>query len=406
MVMDLRERRSILSTDDPQDEQVTFRQESIENVFSQGAKPFFVQSPPKLSQYTFTFVCFLLFGFASLYFIKLPVHISAIGEVIAGKDYHQIVVNEDDQIVTEVLVIEGEKVRRGQALLQLDSRDEKARQSQLQDIDLQIDALQSQVLELENYYQQSGQNIAQAREAQMLLVKQLKNELQSETDVLLRYQKNVANGLTSALLVDEQKRNVSQIQGSLIRETAAFTSLDLRQLEIDDNYKRQKEGDLNKIARLKLDKQRLNNGLQIFSPCDCIIDNVFIDLGLPVVAGQSILTLSRTRESSSLMLYVQANQYRAIEKGSQIQVNLASYPSNKYGALKASVMSVSASPVPGAMIRQKGQGLQDTTYFVIKALIDKVPNDINLVTGMSVDSDIVIDDMSLFDLLFDVNNKR
>lgn len=394
-----------MSDKEIQDEKVTFRQDSIDNVFSQGRKPFFVKSPSNLSKYTITFLCFLLFIFALLYFIKLPMHIKAIGEVLAGKDYYQIVINEDNQVVTSIETFEGEQVLQGQVLLQLDSRDKVSTQTEVLDLTLQIQELEDQLNKMESHYRESLLNISQQRDDQNSVVAQLESELVLEKKILSRYKKNVANGLTAATLEDTQNRIVSQTEGYLIKEKAAFTVLDSAQLEVNVNYKRERNTRSVKIARLALKKDQLNKGLQVLSPCDCIVDNVFIENGISVVPGQSILTLSQAKDSSSLMLYVPASQYRKIEKGSEIQVNVASYPSNKYGALKATVLKVSASPVPGDMIRKKGQGLQDSTYFIVKAVIDNVPKDVTLVTGMAVDSDIVVDETSLFDLMFDLENK-
>jgi multidrug resistance efflux pump len=273
-------------------------------------------------------------------------------------------------------------------------------------LNLQIQELQEQLNKVANHYRESAGNISKQRAEHNRVVKQLENELIAENAILARYKENVANGLTAATLEDTQKRFVSQAQGRLIKEKSVFTALDLAQLEINDNYKRQKDTALAEIARLTVKKDQISKGLQVLSPCNCVVDNVFIENGIPVVPGQSILTLSQARDSSTLMLYVPASQYRKIDEGSNIKVNVASYPSNKYGALKATVIKVSASPVPGNMIRKKGQGLHDATYFIVKATIDNVPDNVTLVTGMAVDSDIVIDETSLFDLLFDLDNKN
>lgn len=394
-----------MNDNDLQDEKVTFRQDSIDNVFSQGRKPFFVKSPSNLSKYTLTFLCFLLFIFISLYFIKLPVHINAIGEVLAGKDYYQIVINEDNQLVTSIGVLEGEQVAKGQELLKLESRDKALTRTAILDLNIQIQDLNAQLTKLTTHHRDSLHNISQQRSDQNNVVAQLESELVSEKKILSRYEENVANGLIAATLEDTQKRIVSQTEGYLIKEKKVFTVLDLNQLEVEDNYKRAKGTNLAKIARLNLQKKQIRDGRQVFSPCDCSVDNLFVENGITIIPGQSILTLSQSRDTSSLLLYVPASQYRKIDEGSSIRVNALSYPSNKYGALKATIVSVSASPIPGGMIGKKGQGLQDITYFIVKATIDNVPKNVTLVTGMAVDSDIVIDEISLFDLMFDLDNK-
>lgn len=394
-----------MNDSDLQDEKVTFRQDSVDNVFSQGRKPFFVRSPSNLSKYTITFVWFLLFIFTSLYFIKLPVHINAVGEILAGKDYYQIVINEDNQLVNSIDILEGERVAMGQELLKLESRDKAYTLTVLLDLNLQIQELNAQLIKLETHHREGLQNISQQRSDQNNVVAQLESELISQKEILSRYEENVLNGLIAATLEDTQKRIVSQTEGYLIKEKKVFTELDLYQIELEAQYIREKDTSSAKISRLNLQKDHISNGRQVFSPCDCVVDNLFIENGISIVPGQSILTLSQARDTSSLLLYVPASQYRKIGKGSSIRVNVKSYPSNKYGALKATIVSVSASPVPGGMIGKKGQGLQDVTYFIVKATIDNVPKNVTLVTGMAVDSDIVVDETSLFDLMFDLNNK-
>lgn len=392
--------------DNESDDQLSFRQESIDNVFSQNRKPFHIKSPANLTIYTITFFMFLVFVFASLHFIKLPVHINAVGEVLAGNDYHQIVINEDKQVVNDLSVFEGDEVTEGQVLLQLKHSDKNATESTIADIDLQINDLQAQIHKAAALRQASLLNIARQREDQHKVIEQLKDEQREQEGVLARYQDNVAKGLIAATFQDAQQRVVSQIKSNIVKEQTAFTTFDLMQLEVNNKFKQLTQANNANVARLNLKKNQLNNGQQILAPCDCKIDNVLVEKGMMVVPGQSILTLSRARNKTTLVMYIQALEYRQIVQGKQIQVNMAAYPSNKYGALNATVVHVSSSPVPGELVSKKGQGLQDSTYFIIKAAVDQVPPNISLVTGMLVESDIVIDQVSLFDLMFDFKTAK
>ena len=387
-----------------QEDKVTFRQDSIDNVFSQGRKPFFVEAPAGLTVYTLTFLCFIAFIFSSLYFINLPVHLKAVGEVLAGKDYHQIIINEDNKVVSNIAIEAGVQVLEGQLLLQLDTADKISMRSEMADIDLQTLALEKQLQALKEHHSKTLGNINQQRQEQAIIVGQLSNTLVSETNILTRYTKNVANGLTSATLKDAQKRIVDLTQSSLTKEKSVFTTLNLATLNAKNLYNRETDSASAQIVRLDLKKDRILEGTQVLSPCNCVVDNVMASNGVPIIPGQSVVTLSHTRQSSSLLLFVPASHYRKIDTGSQIQVNVASYPSNKYGALRATVQSVSASPVPGNMLGKQGQGLQNVTYFIIRAVIDKVPSDVTLVTGMAVDSDIVVDNISLLNLMLNLDN--
>lgn len=387
-------------------EQVTFRQESVDNVFSQGQKLFFVQSPPRISTYSLTFLVFVCLLVASLFIIKLPDHVVAVGEIIAGKDYHQIVISDEEKIVKTILVEVSDKVKEGQTLFELENRDKFNRQNQMDDILAQISRIQQQENDSQTYYQQSLDKISAQRHQQLNIVNQLKGALLAEKKIYKRYQQSVNNGLIAATLVDNQQRIIADLEGQLIKEIAVFTNIDIQKLNTEESFKKQNLDNISRIERLQFQSSQLSSALRVLSPCDCVVDNLFIEQGLPVVSGQSIATLSRQRDSSSLVLYIPANEYRQIDVGSKIQVNVAAYPTNKYGALKATINSVSSSPVPGRMINKQGLGLQDATYFVVKAVVDEVPDNISLVTGMAINSDIVVDASSLFDLLFDLTAKR
>ena len=390
-----------MSNDNPQEEQLNFRQDVVDTVFSQSSKPFYVQSPSKLTVYTFIFVALLLLALGFLFITKLPNHINAIGEVLAGKEYYQVVINDDKKMVAEAYIHEGESVKQGDVLLRITNRDSVSTQRDILDLNIQIEELNKRLSKSTAYYQQRVGNITQQRKEQETLIAQLSEKLKTEQAVLARYIQSVANGLVSATLKDTQTRVVAEIESSLLKEKTVFTSLDLHLLEIEDEYKREQHAALVSSERLLLEREQLTSGMNIQSPCDCVVDNMLIEAGQNIVPGQSILTLSQSRDTSSLVLYVPAKQYRDIPEGDKIQVKLASYPASKYGVLTATITNVSASPVPGNMISKKGQGLDDSSYFIVKAIIESVPNEVTLVTGMAINSDIVVDHISLFDLLFD-----
>lgn len=387
-----------------QDDQVSFRQESVDNVFSTTGKPFIVLSPPRLVSYSLVFLSLMIFVFASTIFIKLPVKINATGEIIAGKDYHQIIINDDDKVVQEISVEPGEKVDKNQVLLQLATRDKRFLQSTINEKELLIARQQSLLATSQAHIDQRFENLETIKTQQTKLVQQLTIDLNDENKVLERYKASVSKGLISAITVDQQKRVVAQLRSQLLKENTVLTSINSTKIDLNTEYQRQTKQYLSDIKQLTLEIQRLQSGLQVLSPCDCIVDNILVESGLPIVAGQSVLTLSNQRSNTSLLLYIPASQYREMRANSILRVNVSSYPSSKYGALEAKVVSVSPSPVPGNMLNKKGQGLQNITYFVVTAIISNIPPNISLTTGMSVDSDVVVDNVSLFDLLFSLDD--
>lgn len=391
--------------DNEQNEQASFRQQSIDNVFNQFSKPFFVHSPPNITTYTVLVAAFLCFIIAVLIWVKLPVHVRAVGEIIAGKDYHQIVIDDVDKIVSKVLVNAGQLVSEGDLLFELQHRDTK-KQSQLEnELATQITSLQLAIEKAEAFYKESVIELNSQKQQQLSVLEQIRKTHARELEVLERYKKSVREGLISATLVDEQNRIVSALELRKFEQQAIYTSLELDLIKEEESFQNLATSHASQIEQLQLQIQRVTAGLELSSPCNCTIDNIFIEQGLPVIAGQSIATLSNLREMTSLVLYIPANQYRTIAVNDQIQVRATAYSSSKYGALIATIDSVSNSPVPGNMTNKPGLGLQEQTYFIVTASITKQPANVSLVTGMTIESDIVVDRNSLFDVIFDSFSK-
>lgn len=388
------------------DDEITYREDVIKSVFSQGEKPFNVQSPPNLTIYTMTFVAFLGALVAFLFIIKMPVHVQAVGEIMAGKDYHQIIISEEDKIVNDVLVNESEPVEDGRLLFTLVDRDQSSQQRRIENLNEQIESLKTQITSADEFQRKRIEQVEKQRKEQLDVIKQLEQTRFNEKEILQRYEKSVLDGLVAATLVDQQQRIVTALDAQLIRQASVFTKLEVDALNIKETFRQLENKNNEEIKRLSFESIELKSNQKILSPCDCVVDNIFITNGLPIVAGQSIATLSTHILNSTIVLYIPANEYREIQLGNKIQVNASAYPSNKYGSLKATVQEISASPVPGRLVNKQGLGLDDITYFVVKAVIDDIPPNISLITGMTVNSDIRVDSISLFRLLFDINHKR
>lgn len=379
---------------------LSFRQESIDNVFSNDTKPFEISSPPKLTTYTISVIAFLVFFVAALYYIKLPVHVKAMGEIFAGKDYHQITISDDNMNVHEILAYEGDSVTQGQILMKLKNRDESRTKNDIKDLNIQIESLEyKQVISNKNY--QQSLNITETLLAQQIRIIELTTKsFKIESVILSRFIDNQKAGLIPAREKDAHKRLVSNIENSLIREQVALTNIQMNILNLTELYTNNKDDNEKQLKRLRVSKQSLENGLQVLSPCECTVDNILTKKNTPVSPGQSLLTLSTARDSSEVVLYVPANQYRELKRNSVILLNVEAYPSQKFGATKAKIQSVSSLPIPGSMLKKKSQFLTTDGYFIVKAVVSESPANVKLITGMTINSDIVIDEKSLFSTVF------
>jgi multidrug resistance efflux pump len=384
-----------------EEDSVSYRKESVDNLFSASDKPFKVMSPPRLGIYAILAVMFLLFIFVALYFISLPTHIKANGEVLAGKDYYQIRIPDPGFNVSELHVLGGQKVVKGQALLTLRDSDENKINRRLEDMRIQLTRLEASASETQNEFTLNSKNAETKIEYQLVIIARIKNNLMTEEDVLTRTIDNVNSGLVSRKWQDDQKRIVLRVKQELAETRARLADLYILKTSLQTEYQKKQKNIQEKISRMFLNIDALKTGTLMQSPCDCIVENLLVDVDIPVSQGQSALTLSTANERYEIVLFIPSSQFRDISVGNRIRVNVESYPTSTYGATTALIDSVSSLPVPNQMLASKGMRLNEGAYFVVKASVVNVPDNVTLITGMTINSDIVIDDKSLLRLIFD-----
>lgn len=378
----------------------TFRKESVDYIFSPDGKPFFVMSPPGFSLYTFLILSFFAMFALALTFIRLPVHIKAFGEVLAGEDYYQISYPASGMNVINVYISEGDSVVEGQTIMRLKNRDLNQTKRDIADIESKILRTKSHFDELDAHIDESLSALNVQRDFKNKLIAQLIKSIKHEKAVLGRYESGVETGLMPIREADNQRRLLVSNESSLIREQSGLATLSETELSLHEKYSHERDTALDKLSSLGKELASLKEGIEIVSPCDCVVANILTKENVPAEPSKSLLTLSEKRPDSELILYFPSSKYRGIEIGKNISVTVSAYPAAKYGMVEASVTSVSSMPIPGSMIRSKSGNLQEGSYFVVKAIIDKVPESMTLSTGMVINSDVVIDKKPLLGEIF------
>ena len=387
-----------MQNDNTPNDKVSFRQESVDYFFTGGGKPFEVQSPPNFTTYTISALAFLMFSILSLHFIELPTNVKAKGEILAGKSYYQIAVPNAGLNLVDIFVSEGDMVKRGQPLMRLKESDENNHEANIEDINTQIVSLKTLLLELDKNHAKAQENIKLQVEDKDRIITQTDKTLTSEYKTLDRYTESVKSGLVAMQYEENQKRVVNTLKTTLIREEAKLNIIAMTMANAEDNYTREKKTNEANLHRLIIKQKQRVSGNILVSPCDCLVDNVLAEINTPVELGRSVLTLSKAIEQSEAILYIPASEYRSIKSGLNIQLNIESYPSAKFGKTKATITSVSPSPVPGDMLNNS-LGLGDTSYFVIKAVVMDSPEGVVIATGMTINSDIAIGENTLLSLI-------
>lgn len=335
----------------------------------------------------------ILLGFAWANFAKLDEVAVAPGEVVPlGKS--KVLQHLEGGIIQDLFIKEGDVVRKGQTLLQLDLGSGGANIQELQarqdselltrarleaeangtdpifppDVMLRVpEQANAQLQAFNARKRQLSAGLAILEE----LVKQRKLEVQ-ELEARLRAVQNnleltrerfkisedlLSSGLTSRVdhlqlgaEVENQQGELSTIQASIPRSRAAVSEAEQRVGEDEVRFRREAQDELNKteqsISRIsELLKRAEEQGVraEIKSPIDGIIINLaFTAVGNVVKPGEPILELVPTGENMVIEARMRPTDRGYVAEGQSALVKISTYDSARYGGLDGIVTLVAA----------------------------------------------------------------
>lgn len=389
---------------------------------------------------TLRFLFYILAGF--MLFIFLWVSITTINERVAAS--HGVIKTEGDNLtiqaaasgrITEILVKEGDEVKKGQPLLRLDGHDVSLEiKSILEQISNEEENLQVASDQKNNLLTKSkadlNQEANQIKSAQIQIeqLEALKDQLLTELEqynIKSHYnEKNLrrSNELFKAGLVSEIEINKLKLEAELIKkEIERFQkkireySLSIENAEVNLTRSKKELESLeaaNKIGLLEVEsrinniprrietnknqlavKQYLKDNLNVLSPADGVIVKLNYNTpGSVLNPSVPVAVIAPSQLPLIVESYLLNKDISKVKLGQKAQIKLASYPHQEYGVLRGVVSYISpdsfSDPNLGKLYRLEMTLIHDTDNNIIE-----------LKNGMTCEVEIIVNSMSIFKLL-------
>lgn len=329
--------------------------------------------------------------------------------------------------VTRVWVVEGQHVRRGDPLIEVSQEQTSTGLSDLYaDIGGQ---LKFKLSKLQNDREQTPSQYSSKRQALQTKAASLDSQLaQLQAQTSLQRQRSEASmslyqqwtrlavtGLVSKLQVLQQRDSTLQIQAT-VRELERQV-LDLRQqraaVQADiENVSRESSARLNEIDRSIADVNRelaqneTSKAFVIRAPGDGVINNILINVGQAVTAGQQLGNVVPTGASLRAELWLPSKAIGFVERGDRVVLRYEAFPYQRFGQHRGTVEDASTVAVdPSTLTHVLGKQADEARFRVFVKLdeqaIQLVTGSRPLMAGMSLEADITLQRRPLIDWLLD-----
>jgi hypothetical protein len=389
-----------MSTEEPDEKGKTqFRQQVKDHIYAANKKPFLASTPPNAMINTLLFVLLMIGGWASLFWIKMPVSIQAEGEIKVGAQYFVLTAERDNQTLNHWQAAKGDRVSKEQNIAVLQDRDQRRIERQQLNYSRQLSLLTEQIVSQQQEFQRTKELYVEREVKQQALLLASNTHLKQISEVESLYAVSVSKGLLNQQTLFGQQNLRAAAYADTQRYQAELAEIEIakhRALKNIDGLIGNLQREFRSIQKNKDDQ---SGDETIISPCDCELVDILVGKGMPVSKGVAIATLFKQADTMSVQLFFRADAFRPIEVGSTLSVSLSTYPSMKYGTLKGRVTTVTSAAIPGAMF-DYSYLLPEQPYFSVTADLLDMQTDVLISSGMRVETKVVVDHQSLFSLLF------
>jgi membrane fusion protein len=328
-------------------------------------------------------------------------------------------------VITELLVSEGQKVKKGDPLLRIKSEKHgvnglELNQSIIKQYEFQINILKSQLTKqklkhtfeiqaLNNNYKDAVKRLAQL---------ELQNDIFNERvvinkEIVDQVSKLAGTGYISDLELKKQ-------QDSLLSLNQQVASINSERLLIQN----QREQFNNQLSQLPINQAKENNLLEsqiaqlesqllttqqqrlseLRSPANGIVTGLIAKTGKSVNLNQNLLNILPENSKMQAVIYIPTSAFGFIEIDQKTRLRYHAFPYQKYGIYEGVISQISANvilpdetDIPGLISLPSYRVVVELKAQDIQAYGKNIP----LRSGMKLDADIVIEQRSLIRWLFD-----
>ena len=310
-------------------------------------------------------------------------------------------------VVQEILVNDGDEVRKGDPLIRLDTYASKQQKTSLEtQIKALDESLELKANELELKRTELARTLEMNREEQSML----KNNLQLNTDILNRYKTLNMQGAESDLQYLNQKNRVEEIRGRLmqaqvdrLRQTAVLNQ-SIKQLEQSVQQLRVQQAD--QKAKLAENKVTLRYQ-EITAPVrGLVFDMQPTSPGYTAQGTQTVMKIVPYLQGKKgfgaleARVEVPSNKIGFVREGMKSDISIDSYPSTDFGVLQGEVTKVGHDALPPDPQEQRQElAFPVTVELASQQLKLKNGSKLRLGVGMSLTANIKLRKVSYLQLL-------
>jgi hypothetical protein len=377
---------------------ITYRKEA-ENQNLNSNKKQFLSILPTGSGYIFSFYFFLLALIVSMLFvIKLPVKIEGQGFFVSGYKQIPISFDKENYLIKKILVKKDEKLKFNQDMIIVSSANMPGNDIVIkklkEDIHHQETIISKKINRISKINNSYEKIIAQDEIIFKEISIQLDNARTYESDEKTYYEK----GLSTKKLWTLRKEATQSIKIKLEKSKQSH-------LKTIQDFEQKIESIENEINSLEHTLQEHNNRLDkyadtaIRSPCECIVGEIFTHENNLTQSNKVMSTLLLNKPGRIAHVYIPSDQYKPILDNSLVLIKPRAYPALKYGSISGSIISVSESTFSGKHYPELFESTAN--YFKVDVEVTNLPKSVTLQSGMSFNSEIVIQHLSLFQFIFE-----
>lgn len=332
----------------------------------------------------------VVFGSVWAYYAEIDEATIAEGKVVPSSSL-QVVQNLEGGIVKEIIVKEGDRVKQGQVLIELNKKrfaaqhqERLAKKAVLEAeiIRLSAEAVGAKSIEFEAEFERKHPSIVSQTKAQfetdMQALEESLDILQKSYDLMKRELEIVRPLAKQGVMSDVEKirleRQLATIEGQLVEKR------DKARVDAQDQLNKVKAEYAVLREQLLGTQDRLDRAT-IRSPVDGIVSQIYVSsIGQVVSPGENIAEVVPLDDQLTIQSYIRPIDIGFIHPGQQVMVKVSAYDATVYGGLQGEVTHISAD----AITDEKGMSYFETKIKTDRNYVEKGDKKYQIIPGMTV----------------------